>query len=412
MHNLMTTQYRTATRLLEYGMSVNMPIFAVCIRLGALMESCAIVVAPFRFHCYGGNIMYLRIEKKGTSDLFSTPLLQQTAFWSSVKTTLGFQPVAFDIAVREKELLRQKPSSAFILDDVLVLTRKINRYESIAYVPYGPLLSPGEGEEGNFIESLSEELRGKLPRDCILIRYDLPWFSDWTEDTSADMRELRLNWGTVNHNIRASRSAQLPTHTTFVSLDGTQDEILSRMKPKTRYNIRLAQRKGVQISRGTERNLPVFLSLYHETARRNGILEHRKEAFEALFRSQEQDAQFELLIATLDGEPLSAMFLTLSENRATYLYGASSDRQRDSMSTYALQFAAMLRAKELGADVYDLFGIAPPDEKSHPLSGLSRFKLGFGGECVERMGCWDYPLDKEKSENFFIEEATWRGYHN
>ena len=377
-----------------------------------LTDSSSRVVAPFHFHCYGGNIMYIRIEKKDTNALFSTPLLQQTAFWSSVKTNLGFQPIAFDISIREKELMRRKHSSAYILDDILVLTRKVSRYESIAYVPYGPLLAPDEGAHGDFIESLSEELREKLPDDCIFIRYDLPWLSDWEEDTSADMRELRLNWGTVNHNIRASRSAQLPTHTTFVSLEGTPEEILARMKSKTRYNIRLAQRKGVQIVRGTEQDLPVFLSLYRETARRNGILEHRKEAFEALFRSQEQDARFELLIATLDGEPLSAMFLTLSEDRATYLYGASSDRLRDSMSTYALQFAAMLRAKELGAEVYDLFGIAPPDEKSHPLSGLSRFKLGFGGECIERMGCWDYPFDKEKSENFFIEEATWRGYHN
>lgn len=356
--------------------------------------------------------MQIRIEKKEAGELFATPLLQQTAFWSSVKANQGFESAAFNISIRAKELMRRASPSAYILDDVLVLTRKVSRYESIAYVPYGPLLSPPEGAEGEFIETLSEELRDKLPSDCIFIRYDLPWFSGWENETSADMRELRLNWGTVNHNIRSSRSALLPTHTTFVSLEGSPEEILARMKPKTRYNIRLAFRKGVQFVKGSEKELPLFLSLYSETAKRNGILEHKKEAFESLFHSTGQDAYFELLFAMLDGEPLSAMFLTLSEDRATYLYGASSDRRRDSMSTYALQFSAMLRAKELGAKVYDLFGIAPPDEKSHPLYGLSRFKLGFGGECIERMGCWDYPFDREKSEYFFAEEATWRGYHN
>lgn len=355
--------------------------------------------------------MYIRTEQKETDELFVTPLLQQTAFWSSVKRNLGFSALAFDIAVREKELRRDRPSSSYVLDDVLVLTRKINREESIAYVPYGPLLAPDEDLQGDFMESLSEQLREKLPSDCILIRYDLPWQAGWDDDVSADLRELRLNWGTINHNIRSSRSPQLPTHTTFVSLDGSEEDILSRMKGKTRYNIRLAQRKGVHVIRGTEQDLPVFLSLYRQTARRNGILEHGRDSFEAMFRSPEKDARFELLIASLDGVPLSAMFLTISDDRATYLYGASSDMMRESMSTYALQFAAMLRAKELGARTYDLFGIAPPNQRHHPLSGLSRFKLGFGGELIERMGCWDYPLDSVKCEGFFVEEATWRGYH-
>ena len=81
------------------------------------------------------------------------------------------------------------------------------------------------------------------------------------------------------------------------------------------------------------------------------------------------------------------------------------------MSTYALQFEAIRRAKALGATEYDMFGIGPKDDDSNPLSGLSKFKLGFGGECFSRMGCWDYPLKQEDANSFFAQELNWQKYH-
>lgn len=358
----------------------------------------------------GRDDMEIKTEKKDTHDLFTTPLLQQTAYWSGVKKELGFSPMAFNIKVKEKELRRGTVSSSYILDDVLILSRKISNDQSIAYAPYGPLMTPSDDLKGDFLENLSEELREKLPQDCILIRYDLPWFMNEEEEVREDLREIRINWGTVNHNIRASRSNQLPTHTTLVDLKGTEEEIFSRMKRKTRYNIHLAERKGVKVRKGTIEDLPIFTSLYSETALRNNITEHGVENFEALFGQREDDAIVILLIAEWEGIPLSAMFLTVSDTRASYLYGASSSLHREVMSTYALQAEAIKLAKELGATEYDFFGIAPPDEDNHPLSGLSRFKLGFGGSRIERMGCWDYPL-KAEAELFFAQEASWQGYH-
>ena len=177
------------------------------------------------------------------------------------------------------------------------------------------------------------------------------------------------------------------------------------MKRKTRYNIRLAERKGVSVREGNKKDLPIFLSLYEETAKRNGIRNHSEESFEALFESKEDDATIRLLIAEKEGEALSAMFLSVSDNMASYLYGASSSFGRENMSTYILQKEAMLKAKALGANTYDMFGIAPSKEDNHPLSGLSQFKLGFGRYRVERMGCWDYPLS-EKAERFYLEERS------
>ncbi len=353
--------------------------------------------------------MDIMIHQKATHDLYSTPLLQQIAFWSDVKNELGFKPLAFDLTVREKDIRDNSLSSAHLIDDILILTKSISPDECIAYAPYEPLLTPCEERQGEFIESLSEALRCHLPNDCILIRYDLPWLKS-EDGLSKEHEELRLNWSTANHNIRASFTNMLPSHTAFVELDEDEESLLDKMKSKTRYNIRLAERKCVSVRQGSRNDLPIFLSLYRETAERNEIRNHSEESFEALFESKEDDAIIQLLIAEKEGEALSAMFLSVTDDMASYLYGASSSYGRENMSTYMLQKEAMLRARSLGANTYDMFGIAPSGELNHPLSGLSRFKLGFGGYRVSRMGCWDYPLS-EKAERFYSEERSWQSYH-
>ena len=102
------------------------------------------------------------IHQKATHDLYSTPLLQQTAFWSDVKNELGFLPLAFDISVRERDIRDSSISSAHIVDDILMLVKSINKEDSVCYVPYGPLLTPSEDKQGEFIESLSEKLKEYL----------------------------------------------------------------------------------------------------------------------------------------------------------------------------------------------------------------------------------------------------------
>ena len=354
--------------------------------------------------------MKIDIFPKDTHDLYTTPLLQQTAYWSEVKSKLGFIPFAFEIEVREKDLHPSLSSSARIRDDILILYKRISDTEAVCYSPYGPLLSPDLDKRGDFLESLSEGLREVLPKDVILIRFDLPWF-DESEEMDIMSMEIMMNWGTVNHNIRQSFSPMLPSNTTFVDLSPSLEDIVMNMKNKTRYNIRLSQKRGVVVREGSEDDLPIFLSLYKETAERNGIRNHSSSSFSSLFHTDEDDAEVKLLIAEREGESLAALFLSLSDDRASYLYGASSSIGREHMPTYALQMAAIKEAKRNGAREYDMFGVAPEGEEHHPLSGLSRFKLGFGGKRVKRMGCWDYALKKEEAERFFLEERGWQKYH-
>ena len=113
--------------------------------------------------------MTIDIFSKDPHDLYTTPLLQQTAYWSEVKSRLGFIPLAFELEVREKDLHPSLSSSARIRDDILILYRKISDNEAICYSPYGPLLSPDEDRRGDFLESLSESLREVLHSKAMLL---------------------------------------------------------------------------------------------------------------------------------------------------------------------------------------------------------------------------------------------------
>lgn len=123
------------------------------------------------------------------------------------------------------------------------------------------------------------------------------------------------------------------------------------------------------------------------------------------------EVNVKLLIAYYDNIPLAAMFLVLSSHRATYLYGASSSSHRNLMPTYALQWRAIQMALEHNCLEYDMFGITPNADASHPMYGLYKFKHGFGGEIYHQLGCWDYPFEEDKYQYFTAKEMSMAGYY-
>ena len=174
-------------------------------------------------------------------------------------------------------------------------------------------------------------------------------------------------------------------------------------------------RKGVNVkSYGLER-LDDWYDLYTETAIRNGIYLHDREYFRSVLAAQSDNAtspvDVRLLMADYQGEFLASMFLIVSKNRATYLYGASSGKKRNFMATYAVQWEAIRQAQQAGCMEYDMFGLAPNANPSHPMHGLYRFKTGFGGHLFHRMGCWDYPLNQEEYDLFRAQEVNSQSYH-
>lgn len=370
--------------------------------------------------------MTIDVEKKQIRDVYNTPIVQQTAFWSEVKQQQGVQSDAFDFKVKNSDLYTSIGGRAYTRADMLVLIQALDSEYSIAYVPYGPEVEPAQENQGAFIEELSEILRSYLPKKCVVIRYDLNWQSHWDSEDNYDeigrwigppersFQEFRLNYNTNNRKLRRANSDILPSNTVFLNLRQDEHTLLSRMRPKTRYNIHLAHRRGVRVRRVGMNDLPIWYELYRQTALRNGLYLNDIEYFRTVLAARADDtsspAEVEMLLAELNGQPLASMFLVLSEHRGTYLYGASSSAERNCMPTYALQWEAIKIAKDSGCTEYDMFGVAPSADPSHPMYGLYKFKMGFGGEIYHQMGCWDYPLDDKMYTLLQASEMNSQGY--
>lgn len=372
--------------------------------------------------------MIADLEGKQIKEIYRTSIIQQTAYWSEVKKMQGVQSVAYNFKVKSSDLFNNPSDETFIIGDLLIIIQHLDKDHCIAYVPYGPEIEPDAENQGYFLEQLSESLRTFLPPSCIMIRFDLSWESLWAkEDDCYDIhgnwigvpekriQELRFNFNTEHWNLRKANTDILPSNTIFMDLNKNEDDILANMKAKTRYNINLSKRKGVQIrSLGIEK-LDVWYELYRQTAQRNNFFLHDINYFKVVLSARANDtqspAQVFLLVAEVDDQPLAAMFLVLAGNRGTYLYGASATENRNFMATYALQWKAMQLAKENGCTEYDFFGISPQADQSHPMYGLYRFKSGFGGQVYHRMGCWDYPLNKEKYNYYASMEFQNQSYH-
>jgi peptidoglycan pentaglycine glycine transferase (the first glycine) len=182
------------------------------------------------------------------------------------------------------------------------------------------------------------------------------------------------------HNIQPPRTIVIP-------IDGSEETILSRMKPKCRYNIRLAEKKGITVRAWDD--IPAFYEMMTVTGGRDNFGVHSKEYYQRAYELFHPKGTCELLVAEYEGKPLASLMVFAKGNRAWYVYGASNDHERNRMPTYLLQWQAIRWAKARGCEEYDLWGV--PDENEETLEanfesrhgglwGVYRFKRGFGGE--------------------------------
>lgn len=364
--------------------------------------------------------MKLELAPKKTDHLVPTSIVHQTAFWGRVHRRLGFGIEAFDVAFRPPAdpTLATRPTAE--RGDFLVVRAPLSADADYAYVPFGPEIAPDADDVGRFLERLSRELQPMLGSRCAFIRWDLPWTSvhardpedftgtgEWQGPPPAHLREIRMNFGTLDHNLWKAPRDLLPPDTVLIDLDGSEHELLARMHHKTRYNIGLAQRRGVVVDEGTAADLPAWYAVYLETTTRNRLkpmpIAHFRTMLDERAEGSASPVQTRLLLARRDGRILAGMLLAITPSRATYLYGASTREHRDLMASSAVQWATIQLAKTHGCTDYDMFGAAPRDADPHPLARVHRFKTGFGGRLVHREGCWDFPYD----EGIY---ASWRAW--
>ncbi|MEN8172498.1 MAG: peptidoglycan bridge formation glycyltransferase FemA/FemB family protein, partial [Chloroflexota bacterium] len=177
-----------------------------------------------------------------------------------------------------------------------------------------------------------------------------------------------------------------------VDLTAPEDEILARMKQKTRYNIRLAGRKGVVVRIGDESDLPMLYKIYAETSTRDGFAIRDEDYYRTVWTEFMGAGMAEPLIAEVEGQPVAAVVIFNFAGRAYYMHGMSRPLHRNKMPTYLLQWEAMRRAKSTGCTVYDLWGAPELFDESDSMWGVFRFKRGLGGTVMRTAGAYDYPL--------------------
>jgi lipid II:glycine glycyltransferase (peptidoglycan interpeptide bridge formation enzyme) len=186
-----------------------------------------------------------------------------------------------------------------------------------------------------------------------------------------------------------------PQHTLLLDISKSEEDLLSEMHAKTRYNIRLSEKKGVEVRQ--EKDVDTFWRLNEETSARDAFKTHDREYYA---RMLDLPSVFQLN-AYYEGVSIASHIFVRFGDRFTYLHGASGNTHRNLMAPYLLQWEGIRFAEELGCQEYDFWGIAPPvseGEKNkktcfhelcwevhHPWTGITRFKAGFGGKV------WAYP---------------------
>ncbi len=276
-----------------------------------------------------------------------------------------------------------------------VLTRRVGPL-AIMYVPKGPALDySNEALRQAVLDSLKRHAQDS---GAIFIKIDpdittgvgVPGDPDYEAYDDPLGLQITAEWQQAG--LTFSRDQVQFRNSVVVDLRCSEDELLAAMKQKTRYNVRLSMRRGVEVRFATLDDLQTLYQLYAVTARRDSFIIRPFDYYRLAWAEFMKAGLAQPLIAEYKRTPIAHVIIFGFARRAWYFYGASSDEERVHMPTYLLQWEAMRWAKAQGMQVYDFWG-APDDfgDMNDPLAGVFRFKEGFGGAVVRRIGAWDYP---------------------
>ncbi len=256
---------------------------------------------------------------------------------------------------------------------------------AVAYVPKGPLL---DWSDAGLMEAVLAGLESQArAAGALFVKMDPDVRGD-TELGQAVVATLaRRGWRRSAENIQYR-------NTVISDLTPSEEELLAAMKPKWRYNIRLAERRGVVVRGGAVADLPAFYAMYAETGGRDGFLVRPFDYYRAIWARFLADGLGHLLLAEVEGAAVAGLILFRFGPTAYYFYGASTAQGRELMPTHALQWAALQWAKSAGCTRYDWWGAPDTLDESDPMWGVFRFKQGFGGEFTPWIGAWDYPASR------------------
>ncbi|MBN1430986.1 MAG: peptidoglycan bridge formation glycyltransferase FemA/FemB family protein [Anaerolineae bacterium] len=303
----------------------------------------------------------------------------QTAYWAKLKC--GSNDWDYELIALEQH--------GQIIAGALVLYRQLPLgFGTIAYIPRGPVID--WRNEGLTMKLLAEIDAAARRRQAILLKVEPD-----TEDSSA-MREQLSGLG-----LRASMHTIQPQSTILVDTTGTEEDILARMNQGARRKIRTAEKRDVETRHGNTDDIASFFEIMKITSQRDKIGIRNQEYYHRtldIFGPNHAT----LILASHQGHDLGGLIALALGPRAWYLYGASSNDERERMPNYAVQWEALRWARERGCNEYDLWGIPDADEKTleaqfqhrrDGMWGLYGFKRSFGGRIWRTVGAWDRPYN-------------------
>jgi peptidoglycan pentaglycine glycine transferase (the first glycine) len=347
------------------------------------------------------------LESKIWNSLISklpNPHFLQTYQWGQVKVKYGWNSL-YAVWTSDGKFSVFKETDHWLLNPdhcvatALILKRQILRNGfaarlSILYSPKGPLL---DWSNKSLRDRVLSDLQAFAKKEgAIFLKMDpdvvlgtgVPQGEDDFIENGGQvvMSELKLRgWGYASDQIQFK-------NTVLIDLNPSEEELLARMKQKTRYNIRLAQKKGVVLRVGNQEDFGMLYKMYAETSVRDGFVIRDEGYYQTVWKlfMDSNEPACEPLIAEVDSEPVAAIFVFYFAGRAYYVYGMSRNAHREKMPTYLLQWEAMKRANAKGCKVYDLWGAPDVFDESDSMWGVYRFKEGLGGKVVRTLGAWDF----------------------
>ncbi len=290
----------------------------------------------------------------------------QTWAWGEIKARHGWTPTRLLFVENDA------PAAA-----AQILRRPLPRTPfGVLYVPKGPALAFENA--ALFARVLAELERVARAQRAIFIKLD------------PDVRVHSAAAQTLAARAWRVSAEQIQFHNT-VTLDLTrsENEILAAMKPKWRYNVRLAEKKGLRVETDAL-DWRLFYDLYVETSARDGFLIRPFEYYRDAWTTMAEAGQAKLFLARAHAETIAGILLFWFGERAWYFYGASRNTHRDWMPNHLLQWHALRWAKQQGCTEYDFWGAPNELVETDSMYGVYKFKMGFGGEFVERIPAHDF----------------------
>ncbi|HNY19317.1 MAG TPA: peptidoglycan bridge formation glycyltransferase FemA/FemB family protein [Flexilinea sp.] len=310
----------------------------------------------------------------------------QTSQWAEIKSSGGWTPL-FQKWLSADGQLRAA---------ALILRKKIFLQYEFWYIPRGPLL---DWEDSQLRTRVLDDLQSLAKKGhAVFIKMDpdvptgfgVPGTNSYQEQTAGQLllsEYKKRGWVHSPQQIQFANSV-------WIDLSPSEEDLLMNMKQRTRYKVRLAEKKGVTVRHGTCTDFENLYAMYAETSERDQFIIREKAYYLNVWNRFYDTGMLTPLIAETEGQAIAALMLFTYAQRSWYIYGMSTDRHREKMPNYLLQWEAIKTAKQAGSRIYDLWGAPDIYDESDRMWGVYQFKQGFGGFEVNTPGAWDLPLHK------------------